>query len=64
MSLHGFLIGQTETLLAEVLRLNGPADAWTVSFALSFGGAAEILSPEPLRRMAAERLTKALAKYA
>jgi proteasome accessory factor C len=46
-----------------ILTLNGPADAWTVSFALSFGGNAEILSPEPLRRMAAERLTKALAKY-
>ena len=32
MRLHGFLIGQTETLLAEVLRLNGPADATTSRF--------------------------------
>lgn len=30
MKLHGFLIGQTETLLAEVLQFTGPADA-TVS---------------------------------
>jgi 16S rRNA (cytosine967-C5)-methyltransferase len=30
MKLHGFLIGQTETLLAEVLQFSGPADA-TVS---------------------------------
>ncbi|WP_024901712.1 RsmB/NOP family class I SAM-dependent RNA methyltransferase [Robbsia andropogonis] len=27
MKLHGFLIGQTETLLAEVLQFSGPADA-------------------------------------
>ena len=27
MKLHGFLIGQTETLLAEVLQFTGPADA-------------------------------------
>ncbi len=32
MRLHGFLIGQTETLLAEVLQLNGPADATTSRF--------------------------------
>lgn len=32
MRLHGFLIGQTETLLAEVLKLNGPADATTSRF--------------------------------
>ena len=29
MRLHGFLIGQTETLLADVLKLAGPADAAT-----------------------------------
>ncbi|MGV2291999.1 RsmB/NOP family class I SAM-dependent RNA methyltransferase [Trinickia sp. YCB016] len=29
---HGFLIGQTETLLAEVLKLTGPADATTSRF--------------------------------
>ena len=27
MRLHGFLIGQAETLLADVLRFSGPADA-------------------------------------
>ncbi|WP_153100888.1 RsmB/NOP family class I SAM-dependent RNA methyltransferase [Paraburkholderia hayleyella] len=32
MRLHGFLIGQTETLLAEVLKFNGPADATTSRF--------------------------------
>ncbi|WJF89612.1 RsmB/NOP family class I SAM-dependent RNA methyltransferase [Paraburkholderia bonniea] len=32
MRLHGFLIGQTETLLAEVLQFNGPADATTSRF--------------------------------
>jgi tRNA and rRNA cytosine-C5-methylases len=32
MRLHGFLIGQTETLLAEVLKLTGPADATTSRF--------------------------------
>ncbi|PLZ01209.1 SAM-dependent methyltransferase [Burkholderia sp. WAC0059] len=32
MRLHGFLIGQTETLLAEVLRFDGPADATTSRF--------------------------------
>lgn len=31
-SLHGFLIGQTETLLAEVLKLAGPADVTTSRF--------------------------------
>lgn len=30
--LHGFLIGQTETLLAEVLKFTGPADATTSRF--------------------------------
>lgn len=32
MKLHGFLIGQTETLLAEVLQFTGPADATTSRF--------------------------------
>ncbi|MEQ5839559.1 RsmB/NOP family class I SAM-dependent RNA methyltransferase [Paraburkholderia acidicola] len=32
MRLHGFLIGQTETLLAEVLKFAGPADATTSRF--------------------------------
>ncbi|MCQ0029221.1 RsmB/NOP family class I SAM-dependent RNA methyltransferase [Burkholderia glumae] len=32
MKLHGFLIGQTETLLAEVLKFTGPADAATSRF--------------------------------
>ncbi|MDQ7975877.1 RsmB/NOP family class I SAM-dependent RNA methyltransferase [Paraburkholderia sp. SARCC-3016] len=32
MRLHGFLIGQTETLLAEVLKFTGPADATTSRF--------------------------------
>jgi 16S rRNA (cytosine967-C5)-methyltransferase len=32
MKLHGFLIGQTETLLAEVLTFTGPADAVTSRF--------------------------------
>ena len=32
MKLHGFLIGQTETLLAEVLKFAGPADATTSRF--------------------------------
>lgn len=31
-ALHGFLIGQTETLLAEVLKFTGPADATTSRF--------------------------------
>jgi 16S rRNA (cytosine967-C5)-methyltransferase len=32
MRLHGFLIAQTETLLAEVLKFAGPADAITSRF--------------------------------
>jgi 16S rRNA (cytosine967-C5)-methyltransferase len=32
MRLHGFLIGQTETLLADVLKFTGPADATTSRF--------------------------------
>jgi 16S rRNA (cytosine967-C5)-methyltransferase len=32
MRLHGFLIGQTETLLADVLTFTGPADAATSRF--------------------------------
>jgi 16S rRNA (cytosine967-C5)-methyltransferase len=32
MKLHGFLIGQTETLLADVLKFTGPADAMTSRF--------------------------------
>ena len=32
MKLHGFLIGQTETLLADVLKFTGPADAATSRF--------------------------------
>src|ERR1700742_660939 len=32
MKLHGFLIGQTETLLADVLKFAGPADAATSRF--------------------------------
>lgn len=32
MKLHGFLIGQTETLLAEVLKFAGPADVTTSRF--------------------------------
>lgn len=32
MRLHGFLIGQTEALLAEVLKFTGPADATTSRF--------------------------------
>ncbi|WP_118179549.1 RsmB/NOP family class I SAM-dependent RNA methyltransferase [Paraburkholderia phosphatilytica] len=32
MKLHGFLIGQTETLLAEILKFEGPADATTSRF--------------------------------
>ncbi len=45
------------------LTLNGPADAWTISFALSFAGAAEILAPEGLRQEARDRLRKTLARY-
>src|ERR1700738_215169 len=30
--LHGFLIGQTEALLAEILKFSGPADATTSRF--------------------------------
>src|ERR1700754_827403 len=32
MRLHGFLIGQTEALLADVLKFTGPADAATSRF--------------------------------
>ncbi|MGN4029943.1 SAM-dependent methyltransferase, partial [Burkholderia gladioli] len=32
MKLHGFLIGQTETLLGDVLKFAGPADATTSRF--------------------------------
>lgn len=32
MKLHGFLIGQTEALLAEVLKFAGPADVTTSRF--------------------------------
>lgn len=32
MKLHGFLIGQTETLLADVLQFTGPADAMVSRF--------------------------------
>ena len=46
-----------------ILSLNGPADAWTVSFALSFGGAAEILQPEGLRSALRERLQATLESY-
>ena len=31
-ALHGFLIGQTETLLADILKFTGPADATTSRF--------------------------------
>src|SRR6185312_1855982 len=31
-ALHGFLIGQIETLLADVLKFTGPADATTSRF--------------------------------
>jgi proteasome accessory factor C len=46
-----------------VLTLAGPADAWTVSFALSFAGEAEVQSPPELRRVAAERIRKTLENY-
>ena len=46
-----------------VLTLSGPADAWTVSFALSFGGAAELLGPALLRQQAHERLKQTLQVY-
>lgn len=32
MKVHGFLIGQTETLLADILKFTGPADATTSRF--------------------------------
>ncbi|MHB1845258.1 MAG: WYL domain-containing transcriptional regulator [Deltaproteobacteria bacterium] len=43
--------------------LNGPADAWTVSFMLSFAGAAELVEPPELREAARERIEKTLARY-
>jgi proteasome accessory factor C len=46
-----------------VLTLDGPADAWTVSFALSFAGSAEVQSPPALRRQAAERIRRTLESY-
>ncbi len=46
-----------------VLTLAGPADAWAISFALSFAGSAEVQSPPELRRMAAERLRRTLENY-
>ncbi len=46
-----------------ILTLTGPADAWTVSFALSFGGAAELLGPPLLREQAHERLKQTLEVY-
>jgi proteasome accessory factor C len=46
-----------------ILTLAGPADAWTVSFALSFGGAAELLGPVELREQAHQRLKQTLAVY-
>ncbi len=46
-----------------VLTLGGPADAWTVSFALSFAGGAEVQSPPALRRQAADRIRRALDNY-
>ncbi len=45
------------------LTLNGPADGWTISFALSFAGGAEVLAPPALRREAATRIRRALARY-
>lgn len=52
--------GETET--ADVT-LTGPADAWTVTFALSFGGAAELLGPAPLRQQLHDKLEQTLALY-
>ena len=46
-----------------VLTLGGPADAWTISFALSFAGAAEVQAPPALRRQAADRIQRALENY-
>jgi predicted DNA-binding transcriptional regulator YafY len=46
-----------------VLTLGGPADAWSISFALSFAGAAEVQSPPALRGQAADRIRKALDNY-
>lgn len=45
------------------LTLTGPADAWTISFALSFGGAAELLGPPALREQTRDKLAAALALY-
>jgi proteasome accessory factor C len=46
-----------------ILSLSGPADAWTVSFALSFGGAAEVLEPEGLRAAVRDRIASTLEAY-
>jgi proteasome accessory factor C len=43
--------------------LTGPADAWTVSFTLSFGGSAELLGPAGLRAQLHDRLAQTLALY-
>ncbi len=43
--------------------LSGPADAWTVSFMLSFAGAAEIAGPPELSEAARERIEKTLDRY-
>jgi proteasome accessory factor C len=46
-----------------VLTLSGPADSWTVSFALSFGGAAELLGPKAQREELHQKLKQALEPY-
>jgi proteasome accessory factor C len=60
-----FGAGALETLGDDeaILTLAGPADAWTVSFALSFGGAAELLGPPELREQAHQRLKRTLQAY-
>ena len=53
----------SEELETTDLTLTGPADAWTVSFALSFGGAAALLGPPCLREQLHDKLAAALALY-
>jgi len=47
-----------------VVEVSGADDAWATRFALSFGGAAEVVGPAPARRHFAEAVRRTLARYA
>ena len=63
LSRPGVALVEREAGGAAVVEVPGASEDWAIRFALSFGGDAEVIAPDPARRHFAETIRRALARY-